>query len=185
MDIKMNYVFFSAVSTSSTIASAYVFRLNDTYDPDYTGVGHQPMYRDQMFALYDIAVPYACDYHTLISTTSVNPLYTIAQVTRSSAVAADISETAERGESQLTKVVTQNKPASFSGSVDIAQRFGITRAQLFADDLNSQGPAAVPTNVLYMNMSFVDATASGTTAYLHTRLTLHVRFRRLKEISQS
>jgi len=32
--------------------SVYAFSCNSTYDPDYTGIGHQPFMRDQMAALY-------------------------------------------------------------------------------------------------------------------------------------
>lgn len=30
----------------------YVFRANSTWDPDFTGIGHQPMFRDEMAAQY-------------------------------------------------------------------------------------------------------------------------------------
>lgn len=33
-------------------ARAYYFACNDIYDPDYSGVGHQPMFRDEMSAYY-------------------------------------------------------------------------------------------------------------------------------------
>lgn len=33
--------------------AGYVFRANSVYDPNYTGVGHQPLGRDQLAALYD------------------------------------------------------------------------------------------------------------------------------------
>lgn len=34
-------------------ARQYVFVANDMFDPNFTGVGHQPMYRDEMQAKYD------------------------------------------------------------------------------------------------------------------------------------
>lgn len=38
-------------STSSSI-SKYVFRMNSIFDPDFTSTGHQPLYHDQLAALY-------------------------------------------------------------------------------------------------------------------------------------
>lgn len=35
--------------------ASYIYRINDLYDPNLTGVGHQPLYRDQMFLLYSYA----------------------------------------------------------------------------------------------------------------------------------
>jgi hypothetical protein len=40
------------VGTSGAIAKQ-LFRLNSTFDPDYTGTGHQPLYRDTYASLYD------------------------------------------------------------------------------------------------------------------------------------
>lgn len=39
-------------SQISTIRSLYSFRANSAFDPDYTGIGHQPLGFDQMMALY-------------------------------------------------------------------------------------------------------------------------------------
>jgi hypothetical protein len=39
-------------STTGGIAS-YIFRANSTYDPDQTGTGHQPLYRDVYAGVYD------------------------------------------------------------------------------------------------------------------------------------
>lgn len=41
-------------STAGNIASL-VFRANDLYDPYQTGIGHQALYRDQLFAMYEHA----------------------------------------------------------------------------------------------------------------------------------
>jgi len=187
LDAVLNYVYFNAITTtgSTTAAATYVYRLNDTYDPDLTGTGHQPMFRDQLFAIYERACVWKTDYEVCHSCVTAVPMYTVTQVTRASAVASDLSESAERGEAAMPVVVTSQKPHLSKGSADIAQRLGVTRSQLLADDLYSQDANATPTNVLYMNISAVDATASGATMYLLTKLRMHVRFRRLKEVGQS
>jgi hypothetical protein len=186
LDVTLSYNFFSGITVpASTLAGAYAFRLNDTYDPDYTGGGHQPMYRDQLFALYSNCCVWKTEARTIISSTTTTPLYAVALVTRATATASDISETAERGEATPTKLITLAKSQTFSVSADVAERFGITRSQLLADDLNSQGNAATPSNVLYYSFSIVDPTGTGTTAYANTQLLMHVRFRRLLEVGRS
>lgn len=65
VDGKLIFGFPNAIITTlryctsiSLVASAgasaiYVFSANSLFDPDVTGVGHQPMYRDQYAALYE------------------------------------------------------------------------------------------------------------------------------------
>lgn len=40
-------------SFTAGVASAYLFSCNGLYDPNITGTGHQPLYFDQMMALYN------------------------------------------------------------------------------------------------------------------------------------
>ena len=41
----------------------YTFRTNSIYDPDYTGLGHQPLMRDLWASQYDYYTVLACHYH--------------------------------------------------------------------------------------------------------------------------
>lgn len=41
-----------SLSSSSGAMGTQVFRASSVYDPDYSGIGHQPMYFDQLAALY-------------------------------------------------------------------------------------------------------------------------------------
>lgn len=53
LNIKHRYVdSFNLVSSAGTLA-VYKFACNGMYDPDITGVGHQPMYFDNLNALYN------------------------------------------------------------------------------------------------------------------------------------
>jgi len=44
----------------SGLATAYTFRCNSLYDPDYTGTGHQPLGYDQIAPMYKQNVVHAC-----------------------------------------------------------------------------------------------------------------------------
>jgi hypothetical protein len=50
---KLRYHDTETLTSSSGAVGKYVYRWNSTYDPDVTGSGHQPMFRDTFAAIYD------------------------------------------------------------------------------------------------------------------------------------
>ncbi len=50
---KLRYVDTYALSSSAGSIAKQVFNINSIFDPDQSGVGHQPMYRDTFAAIYD------------------------------------------------------------------------------------------------------------------------------------
>jgi len=50
---KLRYCDTMTLSPSSGSLVKQVFRLNSVFDPDLSGVGHQPLYRDTFAAIYD------------------------------------------------------------------------------------------------------------------------------------
>lgn len=53
MTMTHKYVDVIAVACASGVPQPYVFRCNGMFDPNVTSTGHQPMFFDQMAALYD------------------------------------------------------------------------------------------------------------------------------------
>jgi hypothetical protein len=50
---KLRYCDTGVVSGATGSVGQQVFRLNSTFDPDFTNVGHQPMFRDTYASVYD------------------------------------------------------------------------------------------------------------------------------------
>lgn len=50
---RLRYTQVHAITSTSGLVASKVFRANGCHDPDYTNVGHQPMYWDQWKAIYD------------------------------------------------------------------------------------------------------------------------------------
>lgn len=53
MCVKLRYVQEATLSVGATVSTSVEFKANDVYDPDYSGVGHQPMGFDQWMTVYD------------------------------------------------------------------------------------------------------------------------------------
>jgi len=66
---------YALVSTSGSIAKQVMY-VNSTFDPDNTGGGHQPLYRDTYASLYDqyavVAATIKVTFSTLATTTGVH-----------------------------------------------------------------------------------------------------------------
>lgn len=59
--------------TTGSVAKQFM-RLNSIFDPDYTGTGHQPLYRDTFAAIYDQYAVVSCEVEVKVcnlSTTAV------------------------------------------------------------------------------------------------------------------
>jgi hypothetical protein len=52
IQVRQNYTDSRDLSLTSGIFASYVYRMNSTFDPDYTGAGGQPYGRDQFAAIY-------------------------------------------------------------------------------------------------------------------------------------
>jgi hypothetical protein len=57
-DVKMRYTDFPLLSSTTGAWAVNVFRANGAYDPDLTGVGHQPMFYDTFLGAAGGAAPY-------------------------------------------------------------------------------------------------------------------------------
>lgn len=53
--VRLRYVEQISLNPAGGALSSHFFRANDIYDPNYSGVGHQPMGTDQLFTYYDHA----------------------------------------------------------------------------------------------------------------------------------
>lgn len=136
---------------AGTIGSTqgYVFRANGLYDPDYTGAGHQPMYRDELALQYDkYTVVSSWIKITFIPDIS-NAVPFIANLALDDASAwetnhATVLET--RRNNRVINPVALTKPLVMRGRFDHAKLIKTTRQALLADDLvktpSGQDPSA-------------------------------------------
>lgn len=132
------------VDTFTTTAAAgaglpmfYQFRANSTYDPDYTGVGHQPLYRDEMYTQYT--------NYTVLSATikiTIPPKENVAQVF---ALWHDTDYTIPLTKNTLQEtrptvgplcLDRRNLPLVMKNSVNIAKVFNTNNRAYLADNLS-------------------------------------------------
>lgn len=76
------------LGTTLGVPTEYVFRGNSLYDPDFTGVGAQPLYFDQLMAVYNYFSVRSCAITVDVSSMDVNtPLIVVIYPSKESTAA--------------------------------------------------------------------------------------------------
>lgn len=62
--VQLNYAdnYRHDVANNGAATATQLFRMNGIFDPDYTGTGHQPFFRDMWASQYDYFAVLKCDY---------------------------------------------------------------------------------------------------------------------------
>lgn len=137
----------------STVAAYYQYRLNSLFDPDYSGVGHQPYMRDTLSTLYRYAVIYATKVELYVaSNTSMSLPHGInIRATRSAAAPTDFDLERERPYGKSLVV----SPAQDKGRLKLFIRhhqiFGIKKDTL-EDDRYRISVGSNPTETVFLNI---------------------------------
>jgi len=172
--------------SSSSIVGLQTFRVNSLYDPDFTSGGHQP-YGFSVLCGATSSGAATQPYHSYtvfglsykISVTAGH--YIIAAIGISDVTAAWSGSTADRIIEQpgtIWKNRSNNTlPAVFTGYLDVARLFGVSRTKLFSDDQYSAIYNQNPAQCWYLNIATQDSDlATSTTAEVAVELIYHVKF---------
>lgn len=183
---KMKY---ATSVTTELLTGQYVFRLNSLYDPDLTGVGHQPYGFDNLALLYNRYRVVSCGWRIQQpSRADGSPIIVAALPSNdASLVWGDYAQLAENSRA---KYVTNNPGApvaTLTGKQYLPRLLGRTRAQYMADDHYQAVVNANPSEAayLYLNTFLAQTGAIAGGVPLNIVLEYSVEFFDAKHILQS
>lgn len=183
---KMKY---ATSVTTELLTGQYVFRLNSLYDPDLTGVGHQPYGFDNLALLYNRYRVVSCGWRIQQpSRADGSPIIVAALPSNdASLVWGDYAQLAENSRA---KYVTNNPGApvaTLTGKQYLPRLMGRTRVQYMADDSYQAVVNANPseTGYLYLNTFLAQTGAIAGGVPLNIVLEYSVEFFDAKHILQS
>lgn len=185
LEVKLRYNLFRSFNCGGTGRDVYQFKINSIYDPDLTATGHQPLYRDQLYAIYKYAVVVGCRWTLECATQVGSGVIVVPQATTYDSTDTDVSTTIERGGTQRA-FIQIGKPATMSGYVSMKSIFGLPDAKtLLSDDLYRHDTNADPSQLAYLSVYTQDT--ESTTARCHQSVTLDmtVVFKEVLKISNS
>lgn len=184
--VKMKYA--EAVQSSLIAGVAnYQFNLNSIFDPNRTGIGHQPYGRDTFETLYNRYRVISCSY--VVSTLSNNGFVTQLAVlpANEALVMSSVSEARENPRCKYT-IQSPNAPIRLlTGNVYIPSLVGRTKAQYMADDCYQAQMSASPVEAAILNI-FTGLISDNSTAdsnIINVTLEYTVEFFDVKHLAQS
>lgn len=121
---KLRYVTNFTIS-STTTPGRYQFRCNGLFDPDITNTGHQPLYFDQLMALYDhFTVVKATLKLTISPSTSAITQFSVFQNDDSSVAPTLMSDSMEQSSAKNVLIQPNTGPQVIYLTFDAYKTFG-------------------------------------------------------------
>lgn len=174
----------SSATLSSLFGTEKSFRLNDLFDPDFSGVGHQPFGFDQVKQFYKNFLVKRCDVEVTFSDPSSDGLYVCCMGKNNTDTATVVgSAISTQIEKQISWVQPLNNTGSqrvtFRHTYDLPSMVGLTKPQYEASW--AQYGAAVtstPTVVPYFTVALADPSSpsSASSVKVTIKLTYHTQF---------
>lgn len=162
----------------------YRFNLNSMFDPNRTGVGHQPYGRDQLATLYNryrvFKVSYALSFYN--SSTSCKVAVCPANIEMG---AATTSEFMENPQSKWAIQLPGGSQKVIKGTIDLAKLTGRSKAQYLADDRYQSEVGTSPAELLILNILGGTIIDAGTTIDCCINMTFHCEWFDRQSLSQS
>lgn len=180
---KLNYVEKLVITGGAVGAPTYYqFRTNSLFDPNLTGIGHQPLGFDQISALFERYCVTQCEYR--ISFQNGNGGQGAMWAVAASDVAstsASISEAIEQGNARtgiLAPAVGGASTITISGVIKNWEVAGETYDEYISDDTNSAVMTSNPTDTNVLNLIISDSgtAATGPAVYTLVELTYYAYF---------
>lgn len=156
--LKLKYVDNIAMTVSATsgLPAYYTFRTNSLYDPNYTGGGHQPFFRDQLAAAYKSYVVYGAYYRVTFLDNGNDKDWKLtvmptADIGYNPAVYSGFITSEKRG-SRSAVMTYQHGTRTMSGYISNAKVFGISKEKYRVTDGYSANFGSDPVDTAYLHL---------------------------------
>lgn len=178
---------YSGNFTAPTVNVPYQFSLNSIFDPDITGVGHQPYGHDQLDALYNRYRVYAVKWSIRTQSSDAANYYTVAVPTNDTWVITSFDDAREKPRAKYKLQYTNASPAPLSGRISLPSLTGRTKTQYMADDRYQATFGSSPAEGAYLTICAQDMNPTVTTVdtYVNVVLYFTVECFDVKTIAQS
>jgi hypothetical protein len=157
--VKMRYTSLIYSSIGSSTSLDWKYNLNSTYDPDRTGIGHQPLSRDVWVQFYNryrvdgvkVTVKFAAAGSGLMATLVAN---------NSGTAFSDMTTAMEQTGAINKTIMPSSRPETFSKYYSLPSITGVNRSVYNADDRYQAVVGASPTEAIVVHLVLQAASTS-------------------------
>lgn len=151
--VKLKYAEEIRMHNGASSNMIQVFRGNSIYDPNATGVGHQPMYFDQYSVVYEHYRVYAAKIKVQAMNYSIVTTSLILQTGTDQTILSDISALLEQSKAHQSRIlpVSGRFPSTISQYCTTRKACGLSKAQA-ADRDYAALTTANPAQLWYFNL---------------------------------
>lgn len=173
--------------TASTTFQYNVFRLNSMYDPDYTGIGGQPMGFDQLAALYNKFTVYGCKVRISCSQAGAVPTTVVMAPQKGVTYGTLTPDELQERRLSVSKKVTAARPAVLKRYYPMSGLFGVSKSDILGDEGDYASTiTAGPTKNFYLLLGMQpDDSVTASNVYLDVELTYYVKAFENKSLARS
>jgi len=163
----MTFKYYASFTFTVTLGTAVqqTMNLNSLFDPDRTGVGHQPYGYDQMAALYNryrvLRTKFKITFGTGVGSANVLVLPLNGLLPTAITTQATYDTAAENPRSRVSIQGGQGAPSiTFHGNIALNNLNGCTMLEYKADDRFEAQIGASPTEVMVLNIAVLNLTVA-------------------------
>jgi len=173
-----------SINPAAGLPAVYLFRMSDLFDPNLTGVGHQPARFDQYMSMYEQFVVYAAAIKVSFQNTQVaGGGATVVGITLSDSFTAstlDCRPYIENGQTVHDLLAPRTDGESckqLAVYCDIAKQQGVSRSQLLTDNAYKGNSTTSPSDGVYAHIWAQDIGLGDPNAVnLFVEITYYVEF---------
>lgn len=184
--------YYEYIHLFGNISSDYVFTLNSIFDPNFTGVGHQPIGHDQWAAFYNRYRVTGVDVDVECINNSIIPTTVVIQTNNSNAsqnTVAAINSAREQPFSAarlLGPAGGGNVHWTYREFIPLDKVLGVSRAKLLADDTYSAVMTASPVEGVFLHVMAADLSAgTNVSVSFNVRISFHTDLFDREQLIQS
>jgi len=184
--VRLKYADLFSFSMLTLTAQQQAFNMNSVFDPDKTGVGHQPYGYDQLAALFNAYRVYKFKWHLEFAGANDRLHITVLPINGTAIGTGTQSALAEQPLA-VTKAMSFSGgfPVKFSGSQYLPRFTGASATQYRTDDRYSSLIGVSPAELMQLYISVYNPTTTTVTTSMSVTLTYYTEFYDPVTVAQS